>query len=141
MRRISDSRTEAAILKKITDEFTKFREVSTGHISKRLRELAISALAEGVKRGRVAQAAGVSPKTISNWSKSARPQAKELSIVSESAARSLPLPASVSAATDSILIRLKSGVEIELAKQELSFEFLSLLSGLGGGLEDFGGTR
>ena len=129
MRRISDGRTEAAILKKITDEFAKFREESTGHSSERLRGLARSAMSAGVMRSQVAAAAGVSPNTISNWVASVRPQAKQLSLIS--APRPSPLPVAA-APSRLILIRLKSGIEIEISKQEMSFEFLRLLNELGG---------
>ena len=141
MRRAFDYSVETTILKKITDEFTKFREVSGGPCPSRLRELAVSAVSMGVTRIRVSQAAGVTPKTISNWSKSLRPQAKELSIVSESAAQPLSLSTADSASTGSIVIRLKSGVEIEITKRELTFEFLSLLNGLSNDLGDLGSLR
>lgn len=131
MKSASVSINETAILKKITDEFAKFRADSSGHSPKRLRELTASALVQGLSRTKVAKAAGVSPKTISNWARSVEPQAKQLNIIDDLTAIVLPV-STLSTPAATICIRLVSGVEIVLPKNEMNRDFLILLSGLGG---------
>ena len=115
-------------LRQIASEFCRFREEVGGHPSERLRSMAISAVGVGLSRSQVAEAAGVSVTTISNWVARA-PKAKQLRLVGGPESqwgRKAPL------AVDLICIRLASGVEIDFPRSELSTEFLVILSSIGG---------
>lgn len=131
MKPTSDSINETGILSKITAEFTKFRAESSGHCPAHLRELTSSALVQGLSKTEVARAAGVSQKTISNWAKNAEPHAKQLNIISDLSAPA-PTVSTFSSPAATICIRLVSGVEIVLPKNEMTRDFLILLSGLSG---------
>ena len=115
-------------LEKIASEFCRFREEVGGHPSERLRSMAISAVGVGLSRSQVAEAAGVSVTTISNWAARA-PKAKQLRLVAIPEAQWRRPP---SLAVDLICIRLASGVEIDFPRSELSTEFLVILSSIGG---------
>jgi hypothetical protein len=127
MEQNSDELSEIEILKNISDAFSRFRADSSGHVPKDLKKLASQALVCGIKRNQIAAAAGVAPKTISNWSLSFKPQAKQLCIISEPITRVERAPEPTP-----VLIRLRSGVEIEFTKLELNNELLTLLNNLGG---------
>ena len=116
------------VLEKIASEFRRFREEVGGHHSVQLKSMAISAVGAGFSRSQVAEAAGVSVTTISNWALRA-PKAKRLRLVAGPESQGV---CEARLAADLICIRLASGVEIDFPRSELSSEFLVILSGIGG---------
>ena len=78
----------------------------------------------------LARASGVSKATIHLWCRvpSKSPVAKELHLQVDEP----PLVESKKPSIKTVCIRLRSGVEIDFPRSELSFEFMTVLNSLGG---------
>lgn len=122
--------SQGKILENIQLEFSKFRDKVGGHYTERLRSQAIFAYRVGISRQQVARAAGVTPKSISNWSK-AFPKAKRLNLIGATTTNGPVLKQSIVQPTTKVSIRLTSGVKIDLF-ESLSLELLEILNKVGG---------
>ena len=124
------------LMARIASEFAAHRKQhigKTSHYPKRLRKLAVSALARGLKPSEIATAAGLTPKSIHIWSQSAvKVEApSELRLVS---IRPETVVKTSSQLTSPAKIRIGQNVTIELLSSELSLGLLQSLSQLGSSL-------
>lgn len=117
------------ILKRVTVAFGRHRRRHQGrNYSKQLKTLALSAVESGLTAGAVAQAAGVSPQSLSNW-QGASVKPRELKLVEKPSAASEP-----SMCVDHLppaWIRLSSGVSIEVPMAAVTLELIAALNGGG----------
>ena len=119
------------ILRRIERAFAKNRQRNRGRASYSgpLRAMAVSALEVGLAPGKVAQASGVSQQSLTNWRSllSSVKRPRQLQVVDSSAVRSLE----GEGPSDSVsaLIRLRSGVSIEMPMSGLTPALLVVLNG------------
>ena len=99
-------------------QFEKHRAGKGGRCPESLKRLIVAGIQAGITKASLARASGISLATIRLWAQKTNNEPMDL--------ESEVLPAK------SIRVWLRSGVEIEFPKSELSFEFLTALNRLGG---------
>lgn len=131
-----DDKKSKKIILKLQGSFARRREHSASYTAE-LRELAISAIGDGISRAEVARAAGLPERTLCNWKKRIKLKApRELKILKKRSApvkRALDLvkeSAPLSIAKPQVRIYFRSGVYVELSVNEFSTSgLIEVLSG------------
>ena len=122
--------SQMEMIESISMQFANHRAGKGGRCPESLRRLIVTGMQVGITKASLARASGISIATIRVWAEKTTltPAVRELQIRDNApiALESEVLPAK------SIRVRLRSGVEIEFPKSELSFEFLTALNSLGG---------